>query len=63
MAKRKDSWIAWKKGPRDSVKESRHRAYRKSGSIQPRSSRVTFHEAVERVFQEHGDTLRELADK
>ena len=31
--------------------------------IEPRYPRPTFDEAVDRVLREHGDTLRELADK
>jgi hypothetical protein len=31
--------------------------------LQPRPSKVTFREAVDLVVREHGETLRELADR
>lgn len=31
--------------------------------VQPRSSRLTFDQAVDLVLREHGETLRELADR
>ena len=31
--------------------------------VQPRPSTITFQQAVDLVIREHGDTLRELADR